>query len=234
MSDFQSLAQQCAPTVAIQTMSAIVKTESGFNPFAIGVVGGRLARQPRNLEEAVATAQGLTKDGWNFSMGIAQVNRHNLPKTWDGYAKAFDQCTNLALGSRILTDCYQRAQKKGLSPQQALQAAMSCYYSGNFTRGFQQEQGKPSYVQRVLRNATPPSKEAQTKVSLAKTAVDNPAHRQAQTTSPIKVDKNEIPAPPVQLTSTSPVSSRKSADAAGPAMLQPAAPRNTANSVVVF
>ena len=44
--DFVSLAMQCAPMVAPLTMAAIVKTESGFNPLAIGVNGGaRLVRQ---------------------------------------------------------------------------------------------------------------------------------------------------------------------------------------------
>ncbi|MBD3991081.1 transglycosylase SLT domain-containing protein, partial [Xanthomonas citri pv. citri] len=50
MLEFMDLAQQCAPTVAPQTMAALVQVESGFNPYAIGVVDGRLARQPVNLE----------------------------------------------------------------------------------------------------------------------------------------------------------------------------------------
>ena len=38
MLDFMVLAQQCAPTVAPQTMAAVVQVESSFNPYAIGVV----------------------------------------------------------------------------------------------------------------------------------------------------------------------------------------------------
>jgi type IV secretion system protein VirB1 len=38
--------------------------------------------------------------------------------------------------------------------QQALRAAFSCYYSGNFTRGFRPDrQGEPSYVQKVVAHA---------------------------------------------------------------------------------
>ncbi|MGP5829257.1 transglycosylase SLT domain-containing protein [Pseudomonas aeruginosa] len=48
MLDFMVLAQQCAPTVAPQTMAAVVQVESSFNPYAIGVVGGRLQRQPKS------------------------------------------------------------------------------------------------------------------------------------------------------------------------------------------
>ena len=154
MIDFLALAQECAPTVAPETMAAVAKVESGLNPFAIGVVGGRLARQPKNIDEALATAKLLSDEGWNFSLGVAQVNRYNLPKYQINYEQAFDPCTNLRIGSKILEDCYQRALKKLDSPQTALQAAFSCYYSGNFTRGFKPDVlGKPSYVQKILASA---------------------------------------------------------------------------------
>lgn len=154
MLEFFALAQECAPTVAPQTMAAVVSVESGYNPYAIGVVGGRLARQPKSREEAVATAEQLALDGWNFSLGVAQVNRYNLPKHQISYEQAFDACTNLRVGSKILEDCFLRASQNTPEPQAALQAAFSCYYSGNFTRGFKPDAaGKPSYVQKVLASA---------------------------------------------------------------------------------
>jgi type IV secretion system protein VirB1 len=151
MLEFLALAQECAPTVAPQTMAAVVNVESSYNPY---VVGGRLARQPKSREEAVATAQQLENDGWNFSLGVAQVNRYNLPKYQITYEQAFDACTSLRVGSKILEDCYVRASKRTPEPQAALHAAFSCYYSGNFTRGFKPDvAGKPSYVQKVLASA---------------------------------------------------------------------------------
>lgn len=154
MLDFLELALECAPTVAPQTMAAVVSVESRFNPYAIGVVGGRLTRQPKSHDEAVATARQLASDGWNFSLGVAQINRHNLSKYKVGYADAFDACTNLRVGSKILEDCYVRASKRTTEPQAALQAAFSCYYSGNFTQGFKPNKtGEPSYVKKVLANA---------------------------------------------------------------------------------
>jgi len=155
--DFLALAQACAPSVAPSTMASIVNVESGYNPLAIAVVGGRLARQPRSVAEAVATAEQLEKAGWNFSIGIAQINRHNLPKYKIGYADAFDACTNLRVGSKILEECFVRASKGRSDSQAALRAAFSCYYSGNFTRGFSPDDaGKPSYVEKVLRSAAIP------------------------------------------------------------------------------
>lgn len=155
MLDFLVLAEQCAPNVAPQTMAAIVQVESTFNPYAIGVVGGVLQRQPTAKDEAVATAEALEANGWNFSIGIAQVNRYNLPKYELNYEDAFDPCENMRVGSLILEDCYTRALPRfDGDEQQALQAAFSCYYSGNFTRGFQPDKaGQPSYVQKVLAQA---------------------------------------------------------------------------------
>ncbi|MBD9479312.1 lytic transglycosylase domain-containing protein [Pseudoxanthomonas sp. PXM02] len=123
------------PTV----MEHVVKVESSFNPYAIGVVGGRLARQPRNLAEAVSTARMLEDRGYNFSLGLAQVNRYNLARQGlASYEKAFDVCPNLQAGSRILAECYSRSGSDWGK-------AFSCYYSGNFTTGY-----RHGYVQKVF------------------------------------------------------------------------------------
>ena len=124
--------------VPAAVMQHVVAVESSYNPFAIGVVGGRLVRQPRSLDEAVATARMLEAKGRNFSVGLAQVNRHNLEaQGLAGYAPAFDACSNLAAGARILADCRQRARGDW-------NKAFSCYYSGNFVTGF-----RHGYVQKI-------------------------------------------------------------------------------------
>ena len=157
MLEFIALAQQCAPTVAPQTMAAIVNVESSYNPYAIGVVKGRLQRQPKNMQEAVATAKALAAAGWNFSIGIAQVNRYNLPKYNLTYEQGFEPCSNLWAGSKILEGCFIRADNNQRTQQEALKAAISCYYSNNFTRGFKPDvRGKPSYVEKVVASAEEP------------------------------------------------------------------------------
>ncbi|MFP8778294.1 lytic transglycosylase domain-containing protein [Hydrogenophaga sp. RWCD_12] len=128
------------PDLAVpkEVMQHVVHVESSRNPFAIGVVGGYLARQPRNLEEALASVRQLKEEGYNFSVGISQVNRYNLAKYGlHTYAEAFEICPNLKAGSRILRECYDRAQDWG--------KAFSCYYSGNFVTGFEQ-----GYVQKIF------------------------------------------------------------------------------------
>jgi len=127
--------------VPLQVMEHVVHVESSFNPYAIGVVGARLARQPRSLHEALATVARLERDGYNFSVGLAQVNRHNLAaQGLVTYEEAFATCPNLAAGARILADCHARSGGDW-------DKAFSCYYSGNFTRGF-----RDGYVQKVRRS----------------------------------------------------------------------------------
>jgi type IV secretion system protein VirB1 len=150
--DFIALAQQCAPQVSPVTMAAIVRTESGFNPYAIGVVNGRLVRQPASLNEALATAHALSAAGWNFSVGLAQVNRENWYTYGLNEQSAFDPCRNLAAGASILQGCFELARyaQTGTRPdsQSALRASLSCYASGNFSTGY-----RTGYVQRVVNNA---------------------------------------------------------------------------------
>ncbi len=125
--------------VPAEVMHHIVHVESGYNPFAIGVVGGQLVRQPQSLDEAIATAQMLETKGYNYSLGVSQVNRSNLSKYGlDTYAKAFDPCLNLSVGSRILNECYYNSGGDWGK-------AFSCYYSGDFVTGFRQ-----GYVQKVF------------------------------------------------------------------------------------
>lgn len=154
LTQFEELVAQCAPDIHPQTFKGVVTTESTFNPFAIGVVNGKVARTPRNQVEAIATAKELEKNGFNFSLGLAQVNRYNLAKYGETYETIFEPCRNIKAGAAILKDCYVRAKTKIADEQQALRAAFSCYYSGNFTRGFKPDRpGEPSYVQKVVTNA---------------------------------------------------------------------------------
>lgn len=145
-----ALAQQCAADVHPQTMAAIVRVESNGNPYAIGVVGGQLVRQPHNKDEAIATARALEQGGWNFSMGMGQVNRHNLDRYGLTYETIFDPCVNLKAASAILAECYQRAaeSKSKTIKGDALGAALSCYYSGNYSTGY-----RHGYVQKVIAHA---------------------------------------------------------------------------------
>ena len=137
-----ALAALCAPQVHATTVLAIVKVESSANPHAIGVVGGSLQRQPRHRAEAIATAHALQAAGWNFSVGLGQINVGNFARLGLTTESAFEPCTNLAALQAVLGECYGRAAG---DPQTALRHALSCYYSGNFDTGF-----RHGYVRKVV------------------------------------------------------------------------------------
>jgi type IV secretion system protein VirB1 len=125
--------------VPADVMQHVVRVESSYNPYAIGVVGGRLARQPRSLPEALATVRMLESRGYNFSLGLAQVNRYNLDRYGlASYTQAFEACPNLQAGARILAECSTRAGGDWGK-------AFSCYYSGDFSTGY-----RHGYVQKIF------------------------------------------------------------------------------------
>jgi len=153
LSDCQGLA------VPATVMRHVVQVESDANPFAIGVVGTRLVRQPTHLAEAIATVRMLEEGGYNYSLGLAQVNRANLVSYGlDTPEKAFDACANLRAGSQILAGCYANADGDWSK-------AFSCYYSGNFVTGF-----KDGYVSRIyatMKKAEPDTSASAVPVALS-------------------------------------------------------------------
>ena len=153
---FFAFALTCAPGVHSGTALALADAESSLNPHAIGIVGGRLERQPRTRAEALATARQFMRDGWNFSVGLAQINWHNLPRLGLTLETAFDPCRNLQSMQSVLSDCFDRASLLSADRQHALRQAISCYYSGNFKTGFDH-----GYVRRVVSRAPMVTKDPQ-------------------------------------------------------------------------
>ena len=131
------------------TLAAIVRTESAFNPHAIGINGRvRLARQPQTRVEAIATAKWLIGRGYNIDMGLGQINSANLPRLRLSVEDVFDPCKNLHAAATILQASYLKAKQSRQGEQDALHAAFSAYNTGSFSRGF-----RNGYVQKVLHSA---------------------------------------------------------------------------------
>ncbi|XHS77088.1 lytic transglycosylase domain-containing protein [Burkholderiaceae bacterium UC74_6] len=145
---FIAVALACAPQVHVTTANALVSVESSFNPWAIGVVGGALERQPRNRAEALATARALSTAGWNFSVGLSQINVRNFARLSLSLEQAFEPCANLSAMQTVLVDCFKQARPPPSPPgmsQTTLRQALSCYYGGDFVTGFRQ-----GYVRKVV------------------------------------------------------------------------------------
>jgi type IV secretion system protein VirB1 len=136
--DLAALVLACAPLVSQDTARALIQVESGGNPFAIGVVGGALVRQPVTLPEALATVTALEAAGWNYSVGLGQINKRNFERYGLSPATALEPCANLSAMQGILGECFARASSRAgrnTTTQSALRNALSCYYSGNFLTG---------------------------------------------------------------------------------------------------
>ena len=148
---------ECTAGASPVMMQKIIRVESSGNPFAIGVVGGRLARQPRTLEEALATTAELEKQGFNYSIGISQVNRQHFERLgWKKQiSEGFDPCANLRAGAAIFKNCYSGALRAGYvaekatSEYSATHASLSCYYSGKYEASV-----STGYVTKVLGTGT--------------------------------------------------------------------------------
>jgi type IV secretion system protein VirB1 len=142
-----ALASQCAPSVAPQTVAAIVQTESHGRPFALNVNGGSQPPPQANAASAAATAQRYIAAGYSVDLGLGQINSRNmrwLGLTWE---TVFDPCTNIAALGRVLSQNYNTAIA-GRDPQTALRVALSLYNTGSSSRGF-----RNGYVAKVVGNA---------------------------------------------------------------------------------
>lgn len=142
-----ALASQCAPSVAPETVLAIIQTESSGEPFALNVNGGRQPARQSNAADAATTARLFVAAGYSVDLGLGQINSRNmrwLGLTWE---TVFDPCTNVAALARVLTTNFN-AVKAGRDPQSALRVALSMYNTGSQTRGF-----RNGYVAKVVGNA---------------------------------------------------------------------------------
>lgn len=129
------LIQTCSPNVHLPVAQAIIKSESNFNPYAIGVnKGGRAVKQPTSYQEAVKTAKRLIGQGLNIDMGYAQINSANLKWLGLSVEQVFNPCHNLKAMQTVYLTCYDKAGTTGLGTR--MQRAFSCYNTGNMKKGF--------------------------------------------------------------------------------------------------
>ena len=133
----------CAPAIGASTIAAIVKVESGGNPWAINDNTTRRTFGARTYREAVGIASNLVRIGHSVDMGLTQVNSRNLARVGMTIGEVLEPCRNLMAAARILTDCYLLAAARYGEGQGALVHALGCYNTGSLYAG-------KRYVARVL------------------------------------------------------------------------------------
>ena len=130
-----SLAAQCAPDVAPDTLASIALAESGLDPLAIHDNTVQRTFQSANLTGAIALARDLiVAQHHSVDLGLMQVNSANFAMLGLSITDAFDACHSIEAGGRVLSEAYQRA----------LRGALSAYNTGDLHRGIAN-----GYVSRV-------------------------------------------------------------------------------------
>ena len=86
--------------------------------------------------EAARTAESYILRGYSVDIGLMQVNSRNLVALGMTVERVLDPCTNIRSGAAILAADYAEAARRYGEGQGALQAALSAYNTGDFSRGF--------------------------------------------------------------------------------------------------
>lgn len=129
---FLDLAQTCAPTIASETLAAIVSLESRFEPFAIRVnSGATLSVQPTTKVKAIAFATSLAAERHDIQLGLGGIGMEELRQLNLSISDAFDPCRNLRATATILDGYYRLAVKAGADPSRAEQVMLHSYYGRN-------------------------------------------------------------------------------------------------------
>ncbi|MFG1210262.1 lytic transglycosylase domain-containing protein [Xanthobacter flavus] len=126
---FADLAQNCAPTVQIETLAAVVSLESGFSPFAIRINSGTPLRDPPGSKsEAIEFAATLIAQGQDIALGLGGISVEDLGRQGLTVADVFDPCLNLKATARLLDGYYRVALGSGAAPAQATAVMLRAYY----------------------------------------------------------------------------------------------------------
>lgn len=150
---FVDMALTCAPLVSPETLAAIVKTESHFNPLAISINAKPKSKvfkipQPKSELEAIHIANSLINAGFSIDMGLGQINSKNLPGLGLTVENIFNPCVNLKAAGTILQTSYSAFLPKSKSSIEALYKTLSAYNTGSPSKGL-----KNGYVKSVIANS---------------------------------------------------------------------------------
>lgn len=145
--DIPVLLDQCAKSEHKQVLNALIKIESGGDPFVIHDNNGNSIFRSRTANEAIATAEGLVRQGHSIDMGLVQINSRNLPKLGMSISQVFEPCDNIKAASIIWGWGLKMAVDKYGEGQKATLAAVSVYNTGSLSAGF-----STGYVGKVAAN----------------------------------------------------------------------------------
>ena len=146
--DLLALAVLCGPMVDPATTLRVIAVESAGHAFAIHDNTNGKTYEARSSRGAASVATILLRAGHRIDLGLMQINYDAwLKPTRFSIEQAFDPCTNIRLGTTILSANYARALERSGSPRDALVRALSQYNSGSDSASW-------DYAERVLTGRT--------------------------------------------------------------------------------
>lgn len=141
--DLLTLAIFCAPLVDPATTLRVIAVESAGHPYTIHDNTNGKTYEAGTSHGAATVAGILIRAGHRIDVGLMQINYEVwLRPTGFSIENAFNPCTNIRLGSTILSANYARALGRSATSNDALVRALSEYNSGN--------DSSLSYAQKVL------------------------------------------------------------------------------------
>lgn len=145
--DFIALATRCAPSVPVETLVAVARTESGVDPWALHDNTTGVSIRPDSLHEALTDAEQQIDRGDSVDLGLMQINSANLSALNINVADALDACDSLAGGAAVLRAAYGGGNTRA-DQQVALLLALSRYNTGTPFKGIMN-----GYARTVMENA---------------------------------------------------------------------------------
>jgi type IV secretion system protein VirB1 len=142
--DLLSLAVLCGHLVHPEMTLRVIAVESQGHVYAIHDNTTGEHRTPETLQDAVRLSTQLMSAGHRLDVGLMQINVEAwLRPVQFPLERAFDPCTNIMLGTTILSADYTQALARSTGPNNALRRALSLYNSGS-------ESHSLLYAQKVL------------------------------------------------------------------------------------
>jgi type IV secretion system protein VirB1 len=142
--DLLSLAALCGPLVHPEMTLRVIAVESQGHAYAVHDNTTARRYYPETLHEAVRLSSDLIASGHRLDLGLMQINYEAwLRSTAFPIERALDPCTNITLGTTILSANYTQALMRSTTMNEALLRCLSLYNSGSEWRSL-------AYAQVVL------------------------------------------------------------------------------------
>jgi type IV secretion system protein VirB1 len=130
--DLLTLAVLCGPLVDPATTLRVISVESAGHAYVIHDDTNGKTYEAGSARGAVTVATSLVRAGHRIDVGLMQINYDVwLKPTRFSLEQAFDPCTNIRLGTTILSANYARALGRSGTSRDALYRALSEYNSGS-------------------------------------------------------------------------------------------------------